>query len=619
MVTPLNRSDKIGIAKTQVDVHTLGVSTIDELLTESGYSTVIADSDMTRAFSDPKSLTNASLIERWIRENDISVIAFSYRLQPDDAVTVFQNLMYQLHDRNLLEGQGGPIKAIKFAGLPPACDQIYRLNEARVDVFYGDESAQESLEKFGIDPSLAPESLVKQHQYDIDRMQFGRELIERGEYHDVTPVDRSRTPNFGTSNEHVIDRIIHSREANLPPLMRAHAGPYSPNREEAVQEFLQWAKTLSHSGLLDVLSIGTSQLTQERFGQSWTGLRNGGGVPINSILEYQAVWDASRPILVRSYAGTTNIPKLAKMYEETLNMAWHALSLWWFSEIDGRGPNTVLENLIEHYETLKYIASTNKPFEPNVPHHFGFRGSDDVTYVVSAVLAAKYAKDAGIKDLILQTMLNNPKQTWGVNDLAKARAALHLINEFTDDHFRVYLQARAGLDYLSHDSDKAKAQLAAVTALMDDIDPHNAYSPDIIHVVSYSEGHSLATPPVIDESIKITRHALDMYRTLRRKGNVDDMTNDIDATHRTQQLIEGAKSILYAIDESIHYPLSPEGMYKIFEMGFLPVPQLRYQREKYPAAIRWQTKTRFGRVDVYEGDSMITPKERISAIIDSNL
>ena len=82
-----------------------------------------------------------------------------------------------------------------------------------------------------------------------------------------------------------------------------------------------------------------------------------------------------------------------------------------------------------------------------------------------------------------------------------------------DNNFRVILQTRAGLDFFKPDIDEAKAQLAAVTAMMDDIDPKNIYSPEIIHVVSYSEALYLATPDIINESIKITRHALKEYRT----------------------------------------------------------------------------------------------------------
>jgi len=306
--------------------------------------------------------------------------------------------------------------------------------------------------------------------------------------------------------------------------MRAHVGPYLPDRIEAVHLFLDWIRQLAQAGLLDVLSIGTSQLTQSNFGEDWGNQPNGGGVPINSSQEFRAIWEAARPMLVRTYAGTKNIPQLARLYEDTIHIAWHALSFWWFSQIDGRGPYPMRESLRQHIETLRFIASSGKPFEPNIPHHFAFRGADDVTYVVSAVLAARTAKALGVRHFILQNMLNTPKSTWGVQDLAKSRAMLQLVRELEDEGFQAILQPRAGLDCFSHDLDKAKVQLAAVSALMDDIEPHDPISPPMIHVVSYSEASHLADPPVVNESIQITRAAIEEYRRLRARGKVPDMS-----------------------------------------------------------------------------------------------
>ena len=110
-----------------------------------------------------------------------------------------------------------------------------------------------------------------------------------------------------------------------------------------------------------------------------------------------------------------------------------------------------------------------------------------MTYVISAYLAAKTAKKYGIKHLILQNMLNTPKQTWGIEDLSKGRVMLKLIRELEDAGFHVHLQLRAGLDYFVPNLEKSKVQLAEITALMDDIEPNNPNSPEIIHVVSYSE------------------------------------------------------------------------------------------------------------------------------------
>ncbi|MGQ9698922.1 MAG: cobalamin-binding protein, partial [Armatimonadota bacterium] len=530
-------------------------------------------------------------------------------LDPDDASTLFGRLVHELRRRRLFSHQSGPIVNLYFAGLPDACRIVDREHRGAVVTFCGDETAAETLEKLGIPPSLWPLQMAQEIAYDSARIQFGQELIQSGRHLQVCPPDRSGTPGFGTRTEKVVDRAACSAERGLPPLMRAHVGPYLPDRVAAVRLVIAWARQLAQGGFLDVLSIGTSQLSQSHFGQNWEGLPDGGGVPINSPEEFRAVWEASRPMLVRTYAGTRRIPELARMYEETINIAWHALSFWWFSQIDGRGPNSVLENLRQHLETLRLVADSGKPFEPNIPHHFAFRGADDVTYVVSAVLAAKAAKLCGVRWLVLQTMLNTPKYTWGVQDLAKARAALALVRELEDDTFRVLLQPRAGLDYLSHDPDRAKAQLAAATALMDDIEPHDTSSPAIIHVVSYSEGFRLADPPVVNESIQITLAALQEYRSLRRQGKIDDMSRHPEVLQRTEELISGARAVLKAAEASIPDLYTPEGLYHAFAAGFLPVPYLWLCRDEFPNAVRWQTRLVSGGVHVCDPSGRPIPPE----------
>ena len=52
--------------------------------------------------------------------------------------------------------------------------------------------------------------------------------------------------------------------------------------------------------------------------------------------------------------------------------------------------------------------------------------------------------------------------------------------------------------------------------MMDDIDPFNEVTLEIIHVVSYSEALFLATPDIINDSIKITLTALSTYRDLKK-------------------------------------------------------------------------------------------------------
>jgi hypothetical protein len=607
MKRSLQAHEVFGFVRPAVDAHTLGISSVEQLLTDCGYASVIADATICAAADNPSYLNNLALLERWVRQQGITRLGFSYRLDPREGAHTFGKMLHLLRERHLFVEQGGPLAGVCFAGLPEACARVKRDFEEQVEVFTGDETPAETLIKLGVPPERIPTELNAETAYDERRLEFARDLLKSERHLQVKPVGRSGYPTFGTAQDTLIARIQHGREHNLPPLMRAHVGPYLPDRTQAVTQFLDWARQLAQSGLLDILSIGTSQLSQSNFGEEWGEKRNGGGVPINSVAEFRAVWEAARPMLVRTYAGTQNIPQMARMYEETIHIAWHALSFWWFSQIDGRGPYPVRKNLEQHLETLKFIAASGKPFEPNIPHHFAFRGSDDVTYVVSAVLAARTAKALGVRHFVLQNMLNTPRVTWGVQDLAKSRALLALTQELEDDRFQVILQPRAGLDYFSPELGKAKEQLAAVSMLMDDIQPHNGNNPPVIHVVSYSEAAYLADPPVIHESIQITRSALEAYREGRRRGDVEDMDQNPEVLHRTQELLSGAQEVLRAIEESVPAPYSAAGLYTIFAAGFLPAPYLWECREEFAQAIRWRTRPVKGGIVVVDENNQPIP------------
>jgi hypothetical protein len=607
MTAPITRADRFGLVRPAIDAHMLGIISVEQILTDCGYQCAVADAATCEAFGAPQDMSNMAIISSWLRENRIRYLGFSYRLDPDDGAALFGNLVGQLKGGRLLAEQGGPVKGLFFAGLPKACQLVKARCPDVAGVFCGDETPAETLRILGIPPAAVPRDLAQGIAYDEDRLAFGRNLIHKGEHLATMPVDRSRYEGFGTRHDTLAARIRHGLERHLPPLMRAHVGPYLPDRMQAVRLFFEWTSRLAATGFLDVLSIGTSQLTQSAFGEDWGQRPNGGGVPLNSPDEFAAIWAAARPMLVRTYAGTRHIPALARMYEETINIAWHALSLWWFCRIDGRGPYSVRENLQQHVETLKYIATTGKPFEPNVPHHFAFRGADDVTYVVSAVLAAKLAKSLGVRHLVLQNMLNTPKGTWGGQDLAKSRAMLQLVRELQDERFRVFLQPRGGLDYFSHDLEKAKAQLAAVSALMDDIEPHDADSPPVIHVVSYSEASHLADPDVINESIQITRHAIGEYRRLRAKGDIDDMSRPPEVTSRTAELLAEARTVIEAIGSAVPDPYTAEGLYQVFAQGFLPVPYLWECRQEFSNATRWQTRLIRGSVKAVDEQGVPVP------------
>lgn len=614
-------SDVFAFIKPSLDAHTLGVNSVAELVQDCGYKVILGNEVIEKAINDFRYESNREIVIDWIINHRINRIGLSYRLDKDEAIKLVGYFIKELKDRNMLFYQGGQIKSIFFGGLPNTCEAIEREYKGLIHTFKGGESVRETLTKLGISENFIPRDIMEGSVYDDLRMEFGKKIVESQSYEEFQPDNKSNYKEFGTKNDNILKRIDYNMKKPFAPLMRAHVGPYNSSiaRIDSVKEFITWVKYLAKSGYLDILSIGTSQLTQSNFGEDWGDMPNGGGVPINSPEEYHMIWEASRPLLVRTYAGTKNIPELAKIHEETLNISWHALSLWWFNKLDERGPYDLYTNLKQHIETLRFIAKSNKPFEPNVPHHFAFRGADDVTYIVSAYLSAKLAKRMGVKTLILQNMLNTPRFTWGIQDLAKSRAMLNLVKSLEDSNFRVLLQPRAGLDYFRPNLEEAKIQLASVTALMDDIDPHNETSPPIIHVVSYSEASHLATPDIINESIKITQYSLQKYRKLRKIGEVEDMSKNREVQERMLELLDSAKTIISGIESNISNPYSAEGFYKIFSAGFLPVPYLWDRRNEFKYAKFWKTKPVKGGVKIVDDNGTIVQPNRIVDFAVRNL
>lgn len=596
-ITP---STVFGFIKPEIDVHTLGISTMANILRDCGFKVHIAPQNIMKAVENIGKINNASLVTQWLTEKRITIVGYSHRLDPQDGKRYFCSFYNQLRNAKLLTADGGNIELVSFAGLPDTCNLIEAELKKAVIYFPGDETPLESMKKYQVPDFFYPKSFTLVHPYDQYLKDFAVKYIESEKYKVVTPPDHYGYNSCGTDTDCYIDRLNYCRKKKTLPLIRVHAGPYAQDRQEAVKEFINWAIELANTRLLDVLSIGSSQLTQQHFGEDWNGLANGGGVPVNSEEEYIRIALAARPMLVRTYAGTRNITWMAQMHQRCLNISWHALSFWWFCKLDGRGNNTVFENLKEHIDAIKYIASTGKPLEPNVPHHFSFRGGDDVTYIVSAYLAAKTAKKFGITHLILQNMLNTPKYTWGVQDIAKGRAMLHLVRELEDDNFHVSLQCRAGLDYFSTDLEKAKVQLAAVTALMDDIEPDNPNSPEIIHVVNYSEAVRLATPKIIEESIRITLGALKEYRQLKKQGWMFNTEEDDEIRYRYENLYWQAKDAIKILEKSIPNLYSPLGLYTVYEKGFLPTPYIYDPEHHFPEATQWTTAIIDGGVKVVD-------------------
>jgi methylmalonyl-CoA mutase cobalamin-binding subunit len=162
------------------------------------------------------------------------------------------------------------------------------------------------------------------------------------------------------------------------PILRHHFG--LPTMEATIEGI----EKIADAHALDVISLGIDQDAQENFyhpERQNPRQKGAGGVPVRSEDDYRALYQASRrgnyPLL-RTYSGTDDFIKLAEMYKRTINIAWCAIPLFWFNQMDGRGPWDLEGSIREHQQVMQWYGENNIPVELNEPHHWGMRDSSDV-------------------------------------------------------------------------------------------------------------------------------------------------------------------------------------------------------------------------------------------------
>ena len=132
--------DVFGFIKPLVDVHTMGVYTMANLLRDCGYRVYVAKDDVAEAVEKIQKVNNYSLVKRWIVSNGITRIGFSYRLDPQEGCDYFMTLYHQLKADNMFEADGGTVTQMFFAGLPDTCELVKGKTAGEVLVFPGNES-----------------------------------------------------------------------------------------------------------------------------------------------------------------------------------------------------------------------------------------------------------------------------------------------------------------------------------------------------------------------------------------------------------------------------------------------------------------------------------------------
>ena len=489
-------------------VHVAGIVRFMRLAESSGWKTTF--------------LGPAVPIERVIQaaeESQADLVAISYRLTPETGeklLSEFTEAADHLRERGV---------RFAFGGTPPLAAKVKHLGFFEA-VFEGGERSEVVL------------NFLKGEQ------------------------NQHSTATLQTKN--VIERI----QSRKPyPILRHHFG--LPDFEATWQGITE----IAEAGILDVISLGVDQDTQENFFHPERQLitnRGAGGVPVRSEIEFRRLFEAAQTgnfPLLRSYSGTDDFISMAEVLTNTIQNAWCAIPLFWFNQMDGRGPWDLAGSIRQHQEVMRWYGEHQIPVELNEPHHWGMRDASDVTFVVSAFLSAYNARAFGVKDYIAQMMFNSPFGTSDAMDLAKMLAIQEMINPLRGPDFNIWIQTRTGL--LSYPTDPAEAMGHLAASIYVQMSLH----PDIVHVVSYSEAHHAATAADVITSCKIANRVIENFMQ-----GAGDITRDPIIQERKEELVQEADVTLQAIkqiDPSVQEPwIDPTVLTKAVTSGILDAPQL---------------------------------------------
>jgi len=496
-------------------VHIAGVSKFLRLAGQAGWQTVF----LGPAVSPEKMLAAVRKISSEAGPSDEILVGVSYRLTPETGERLlgrFAEEAADLHEAGI---------RFAFGGTPPMAERAAKLGFFE-RTFDGTEPVEEVL------------------------------AYLKGQSSTPTPADYPQT---------AIARIHWKAPF---PILRHHFG--LPTMEAT----LEGIRKIAAARALDVISLGIDQDAQANFfhPERQDPRRTGaGGVPVRSADDYRALYQAGRrgnhPLL-RSYSGTDDFIRLAEMYVETINIAWAAIPIFWFNQMDGRGPWDLEGSIREHQKVMAWYGQRGIPVEVNEPHHWGMRDAPDVIFVVSAYLSAYNAKAFGVKDYLAQLMFNSPSGLSDSMDLAKMLAVLEMVAPLADENFRIWKQTRTGLLSYPVDEHAARAHLAASIYLQMALKPH------IVHIVGHTEADHAATAEDVIEAAKMARRAIE------NAMGQPEMTGDSRIQARKDELIREAQVTLEALRRiaapQAADPLTdPATLAKAVTLGILDAPQLR--------------------------------------------
>ena len=502
-------------------VHTLGVEKFAEWMETMGIGYL--------AVKLGPAVSIDELIDK-IRESKPEVVSFCYRLGDLHVDEIIVELVEKVYKYELETAKSG-IRYC-FGGLRPAANLVRAMTGLPVlkDKFSPNKDRHFNLEK------------IAEDYKDNEKFQNFFALIV-DDYVTMAELDEFARNRIKIAKEKIVwsddllERIKQVRELENRPILRAHIGAAA----ETIQPTVDGVKAISKAGCLEIVSLAPDQVTQaflpkfDRGEEDPKKYRNGeGGSPIRSREDLKILKNATKcgnwP-MTRIYSGTDELVEAAKIFEETLHMPFPAVPIFFYNRLDGRGPLSILDGINEHFNTMRWWASIDKPLEINDPHQWQLRRCSDDMYVTDHILCGIVALKMGLKNYVMQLMFDLPPEIEPLNDLAKMKAAFEIIEPLTRNFdYNIIKETRGGLSSFPPNLDEAKSHLSMTTYWQMFMEP------EIVHVVSYCEAHHDAKPEDIVASCDITKQSFREYD----RAPLPDIWNIPSVADRKEELKKGA-------------------------------------------------------------------------------
>ncbi len=502
-------------------VHTLGTEKFAEWLEDLGVNYI--------AIKLGPAVTIDELLNK-IQESNPEVVAISYRLGDLHVDEIITELIEKALERGLDQKSTGIRYA--FGGTRPAANLVRAITGQimQPDRFTPVDDRHFDLAKVAAEYQKRPGfkgffEIIVDDYVTMDELEQFAKRIPGKKAADLTWSDD------------LLERIKQVRARESRPVIRAHIGIAADSLEPTIKG----VEELSDAKCLEIVSLAPDQPSQAFLAKFVRGEedpeehpRGQGGAPIGGKEDLRALKEATKRgnfPLSRIYSGTDELAEVAKIFEETLNMAFPAVPIFYYNQLDGRGPLSIWDGFVEHFNVMKWWASIDKPLEINDPHQWQLRNCTDDLYVADHVLSGVVALKMGIKNYVMQLMFDLPPEIYPLYDLAKMRAAYELIEPLTR-HFdyNIIRETRGGLSSFPPNLDRAQGHLGMTTYWQMFMEP------DIVHVVSISEAHHEAKTADIVESCEITKQVFEEFQ----RGPQPDIWNDPKVIARKEELKKGA-------------------------------------------------------------------------------